>query len=69
MGIEVELKLAVPQLVLRQAAHAKWLAKAAHKQGSRQHLTSIYFDTPDLALRKHGVALRVRKSDRSNLQT
>ena len=69
MGTEVELKLAVPPSVLRKAMHARWLAKAAAEQANRQHLTSIYFDTPDFALRNHGVTLRVRKSDTANLQT
>ena len=69
MGTEVELKLAVPLSVLRQAMHARWLAKAAGEQANRQHLTSIYFDTPDFSLRNHGVTLRVRKSDDANLQT
>jgi triphosphatase len=69
MGTEVELKLAVPPSVLRKAMHARWLAKAAAERANRQHLTSIYFDTPDFALRNHGVTLRVRKSDTANLQT
>ena len=41
----------------------------AAEQPNRHHLTSIYFDTPDFALRNHGVTLRVRKSDTANLQT
>ena len=69
MGTEVELKLAVPSSVLRQAIHARWLKKRAVEQATRQHLTSIYFDTPDFALRNHGVTLRVRKSDTTTLQT
>jgi triphosphatase len=69
MGTEVELKLAVPSSVLRQAIHARWLKKRAVEQANRQQLTSIYFDTPDFALRNHGVTLRVRKSDTTTLQT
>ena len=69
MGTEVELKLAVPSSVLRHAMHVRWLAKRAAEQANRQHLTSIYFDTPDFALRNHGVTLRVRKSDTATLQT
>ena len=69
MGTEVELKLAVPSSVLRHAMHVRWLAKRAAEQANRQHLTSIYFDTPDFALRNHGVSLRVRKSDTTTLQT
>ena len=44
-------------------------ARPAAEQPNRHHLTSIYFDTPDFALRNHGVTLRVRKSDTANLQT
>jgi triphosphatase len=69
MGTEFELKLAVPPSVLRQAMHTRWLAKAATEQVNRQQLTSIYFDTPDFALRNHDISLRVRKSNTTNLQT
>ena len=68
MGTEVELKFALPPSVLRQVIQARWL-KAAAEQAKRQRLTSIYFDTPDFALRNHGFTLRVRKSDAANLQT
>jgi inorganic triphosphatase YgiF len=49
--------------------HARWLTKAAAGQVSRRQLTSLYFDTPDFALRNHGITLLVRKSDTTNLQT
>ena len=67
MGTEIELKLAVS--VLRQAMHARWLTKAVAEEFDHQHLTLIYFDTPDFALRNHGVTLCDRKSDTANLQT
>jgi len=69
MGTEVELKLAAPRAALRQAMHARWLTKAAIDKPNRQRLTSIYFDTPDFALRDQGVSLRVRKTDSAKLQT
>ena len=69
MGTEVELKLAAPPSVLRQAMHARWLAKAATEQVNRRQLTSDHFDTPDFARRNNGITLRVRKSDTTNLQT
>ena len=69
MGTEVELKLAAPRAALRQAMHARWLTKAPIDKPNRQRLTSIYFDTPDFALRDQGVSLRVRKTDSANLQT
>jgi inorganic triphosphatase YgiF len=49
--------------------HARWLTKAPIDKPNRQRLTSIYFDTPDFALRDQGVSLRVRKTDSANLQT
>ena len=63
MGTEIELKLAVPCSALRQAMHARWLTKTAIEKPNRQRLSSIYFDTPDFALRDQGVSLRVRKTD------
>lgn len=69
MGIEVELKLAASPSTLREAMQAKWLLKAAIEKPTRQRLTSIYFDTPDFALRDQGVSLRVRKTDKAHLQT
>jgi inorganic triphosphatase YgiF len=69
MGTEIELKLAAPPSVLRKAMHTRWLTKAATERVNRRQLTSIYFDTPDFALRNHDFTLRVRKSDTTNLQT
>jgi inorganic triphosphatase YgiF len=69
MGTEVELKLALPPSMLRQAAQAPWLQKAAAGRATRSRMISIYFDTPDFALRDHGVTLRVRKTDTEQLQT
>lgn len=69
MGTEIELKLAAPRSALRQAMHARWLTKAAIDKPNGQRLTSIYFDTPDFALRDQGISLRVRKTGSANLQT
>jgi inorganic triphosphatase YgiF len=59
---EIELKLALPgsdpSTLVRRLAQIPILAQ--HKS-TRSHLHNIYFDTPDLALRKQRVALRLRR--------
>ncbi|MFN4148214.1 MAG: inorganic triphosphatase, partial [Rhodocyclaceae bacterium] len=67
MAEEIELKLALPETAQRAFLRHPLLRQAAHKQTAR--LTNIYYDTPDLDLRKHGIALRLRKRGRSWLQT
>jgi inorganic triphosphatase YgiF len=42
-----------------------WLKKMTGDAVKHQHLTSVYFDTPKLALRDHAVSLRVRRAARS----
>jgi triphosphatase len=66
MSDEVELKFDVePASVARLRATPILAAAAAHSQASE----SLYFDTPDGALRKAGVSLRVRRSGGRNVQT
>src|SRR5205807_10523773 len=48
MGTEVELKLATSRSELRKAMALPWLTKMAAEPAKHQHLTSVYFDTPDL---------------------
>ena len=59
---EVELKLALPgsdpSALARRLAQIPILAQC---KSQRLHLHNIYFDTPDLALRKQRVALRLRR--------
>ena len=69
MGTEVELKLATSRNALRKAMALPWLRKMAGDTVMHQHLTSVYFDTPKLALRDHGVSLRVRRAGDHRLQT
>src|SRR5438477_10385117 len=55
---EVELKFA-----LESAAAAKLPRTAAlARPGRRRRLTSIYFDTQEATLAKHGMALRLRRA-------
>lgn len=67
MAKEIELKLA-----LDTSDHLRFLRHPLLREArakSDQILDNIYFDTPELALRKHGVALRIRKQGRQRLQT
>jgi inorganic triphosphatase YgiF len=66
VGTEIELKLATSKRALHQAMALPWLARAEKR---KQELTSVYFDTEDFALRKHGVSLRVRRAGERRLQT
>jgi inorganic triphosphatase YgiF len=66
---EIELKLSLPDggerlppTALRRLIGA---AKAAHSQ----ELETIYFDTPDGWLKRHGMALRIRRIGKRRIQT
>ena len=67
MAEEIELKLAIPRSAWRAVLHHPQLV-AAEKLPTRK-LINIYYDTPDFALRRKGVALRLRKQGRQWLQT
>ena len=62
MGTEVELKLVTSRSALRKALALPWLGKMTGDTVKHQDLTSVYFDTPKLTLRDHGVSLRVRRA-------
>lgn len=67
MADEIELKLSLPvaqqRLLLRQP-----ILQTAVGRHARQ-LINIYYDTPDLTLHRHGIALRLRKQGNLWLQT
>ncbi|HLH92934.1 MAG TPA: CHAD domain-containing protein [Xanthobacteraceae bacterium] len=67
MGQEVELKLEVPP---RAIARLKRL-RTLHRQGRPQEkdLVSVYFDTAEHTLRRHGMSLRVRHIGDKRVQT
>src|SRR5690349_3400218 len=65
-GTEIELKLRVRPEDLRRLSAAPPLARA---RGSTRTLESVYFDTPDLQLRRSGTVLRVRRDGKRYIQT
>jgi inorganic triphosphatase YgiF len=67
MPHEIELKLALPESAQRAFLRHPLLKTAESKSAAR--LVSIYYDTPDLALRKSGVAVRLRRQGKAWLQT
>jgi len=69
MGREVELKLEVPPSAVDEVARLAWLSEEANGPAKRERLVTVYFDTAKSKLRKHGLALRVRHSGGSRLQT
>ncbi len=67
MAEEVELKLA-----LAERHQSRFLSHPLLKQAVLRHvetLGNIYYDTADLSLRRHGIALRLRRKGREWLQT
>lgn len=67
MGQEIEIKLTLAQSDQRRFMRHPILKTAS--QRTDQILDNIYFDTPLLELRKHGIALRIRRQGRRRLQT
>jgi triphosphatase len=63
---DLELKLAVTPEQMRRLRHHPLVASA---RASRRALASTYFDTPDLALYRRSLALRVGKEGRRYVQT
>ena len=66
---EIELKLVCEPAELERVRRAPALMRLKSGRGSGKHLHSIYFDTDDLALGGHGLALRLRQSGGACLQT
>jgi adenylate cyclase len=67
MAQEIELKLTLPEAA-RRAFLRHPLLRQAERLAARK-LVNVYFDTPDLALHRRGIALRTRRQGRGWLQT
>ena len=61
-GGEIELKLLVADDRLADFNGAPIIATNVRNKGTRKHLKSVYYDTPERALRRNGLSLRVRQS-------
>ncbi|MDO8989651.1 MAG: CHAD domain-containing protein [Sideroxyarcus sp.] len=69
MAIELELKLHItPENLLRLKRHP-FLRSLSPGRERTLRLYSIYYDTPDLELRRRGMALRLRRAGKQWLQT
>ena len=69
MADEIEIKLAVPPERAGEVRRLELLRRLAEKRGSTRQLSTVYFDTPEQALAKRGIALRIRSAGRRKLQT
>src|SRR6516225_10961718 len=69
MAEEIELKLTVAPDRASQVRRLGILRQLAEKRGSTRQFSTVYFDTPDQALSKRGIALRIRNVGRRKLQT
>ncbi len=68
MGTEIELKLSLPRAAL-PALRRHPLLIDAPRAGPTRTLDNCYYDTPDLDLQRHGIALRTRRHGRRWWQT
>lgn len=69
MSSEIELKLALSPEAARTLAREPLLAAATVKGPHTQRYYGVYYDTPEHALARSGVALRLRKQGRRWIQT
>jgi inorganic triphosphatase YgiF len=69
MIIETELKLHISPEHLQRLKRHPFLRSLSSGRAGTQKLYSIYYDTADLELRQHAMALRLRRAGRQWLQT
>jgi len=69
MTTEVELKLALPASLAAKVTRLPWVRRLRDGPERRERLDTVYFDTPKMKLRDHGLTIRVRRSGKRRLQT
>ena len=69
MAEEVELKLALAPHDLARLPASAMVRALATGSGTTKRLDATYYDTPSLTLRRHGIALRVRRDGNRLTQT
>ena len=69
MPAEIELKLAIAPEHVDRLARIPQLKAALRGRAVTRNLYSIYYDTPEFALRDQGAALRLRRTGRHWIQT
>ncbi|MBB3213175.1 inorganic triphosphatase YgiF [Herbaspirillum sp. Sphag1AN] len=67
--MEIELKLSVAASDVITLCNLPLLQQSAPQPPTTEHLLSTYFDTPELTLKHHRSALRVRKTPHAWIQT
>lgn len=68
-GRERELKFEAHASALTRIGNALRKTEGAAKRGVATRLISVYFDTADQLLARHGVSLRIRRKGRAYIQT
>lgn len=66
---EIELKLLVPAGALESLGNVPVIAQHARNRGIFRNFENAYFDTPDRQLYRNKIALRIRKSGKTFIQT
>jgi inorganic triphosphatase YgiF len=66
---ELELKLLAPTGALESLRASPVIARRARNGGESRRLDTVYYDTPDCSLYRHGLSLRVRQSATGYVQT